>query len=72
MSPLSRFELKPEDLEKPLPPLQAPSSIDAELQELTRDICRLDPDLAEIAFSLSCSTMSREEKLAQIHDWAKA
>ena len=69
----SRFELTQEDLEKPLPPLKTSSSTtDDELQKLSEEICRLDPQLAEIAFSLSLSAKSREEKLAEIHDWARA
>jgi hypothetical protein len=72
MSTLSRFDLTLEDLKKPLPPLQPTASIDAKLQQLTEDICRLDPQLAEIAFSLSFPAKSREEKLAQIRDWAKS
>ena len=72
MSTPSRFDLSLEDLEKPLPPLRPTASIDAELQQLTEEICRLDPELAEIAFSLSFPTKSRDEKLAQIRNWAKA
>lgn len=76
MSTLSRFHLTAEDLAKPakpLPPLPpSASSIEAELQQLAADICQFDPQLAEIAFSLSFSTKSRDERLAQIEDWARA
>lgn len=73
MSTLSRFDLTAEDLAKPLPPLcPSASSVEAELQQLAAEICQLDPELAEIAFSLSFSTKPRNERLAQIEDWAKA
>lgn len=68
----SRFDLSPEDFKKPLPKLRIASSIDDELRQLTSDICHLDPQLAEIVFSFTFSTKSRDERLAQIRDWARA
>ena len=72
MSTPSRFELTPEDLSKSLPPLKTSVSSEAELQQLVEEICQYDPELAEIVFSNSFSTKSREERLAQINDWARA
>ena len=70
MPTLSRFELTAEDLAKPLPPLRpTDSASEAGLQQLAEEICQLDPQLAEIAFSLSFSTKSRDERLEQIQDW---
>ena len=72
MPTLSRFALTAEDLAKPLPPLRpTASSAEAGLQQLAEEICQLDPQLAEIAFSLSFSTQSREEQLSQIEAWAR-
>ena len=70
--PPSRFDLTPEDLEKPLPVLPTSASFEAELHQLSRDVCRLDPDLAEIAVSISLPTKTRDEKLAEIHAWGGA
>ena len=68
----SRFDLSPEDLDPPeLPPLQTASIYDI-LQQLSEDICRYDPDLAEMVFSMSFSSQSKEEKLTKIREWAKA
>ena len=69
MSHLSRFDLSFDKPEKPLPLMpEVQSELDA-IDQLAKDICALDSELAEILFSASFSTKSRDERNAQIRDW---
>ena len=69
MSQLSRFDIPFGKPDQPLPPLpEAQSELDT-IDQLAKDICELDPGLAEILFSATFSTKSKEERVAQIRDW---
>jgi hypothetical protein len=73
MSTPSRFEIPFDDtaLEHRLPPPRA-AVFEDDLQVLAKEICELDPDLADILFGSVFATKSREERLAQISAWAEA
>ncbi|MFT4549279.1 MAG: hypothetical protein ACI8XO_002580 [Verrucomicrobiales bacterium] len=70
MSYLSRFDLSFDSPKKPLPPLSESSSLDDSLDNLSKEICALDPEFAEILLSLTFSTESRDEKIAKLRGWA--
>ena len=69
MSNLSRFDVSFGKSEKPKPSLPPTHAEDNSVDQLAKDICDLDPELAEILFSASFSTKTREERIAQIRDW---
>ncbi len=70
MSTPSRFDLPLDSPDHDLPP-HVTASVEDNLQQLAREICELDPDLAEIMFGVTFSTNSREERRAEIEIWGK-
>ena len=64
----SRFDIPLDSPEHELPPHVA-ASVEDNLQQLAREICELDPDLAEIMFGMTFSSASKAERRAQIEAW---